>query len=108
MTTVPAMTLDEICANVRELSAANGWDQTDTSARMLHVMSEIGEVADALVSLQAADGDRDIRRAHLGYEIFDAIWNLCARANTAGINIVEAARTKMSINSTRAWPPPSS
>lgn len=99
------MTLDEICENVRQLSYEHGWDQADVTSRMLHVTAEVGEVADALISLEAASADRtDGARIALGHEIFDAIWNLCALANAAGINIERAARGKMAINAERGWP----
>lgn len=99
------MTLNEICENVRQLSDSWGWDQTDPARRMVNVTAEVGEVADALISLQAAPPDRveDARNA-LGHEIFDVIWNLCALANTTGIDIEQAARTKMAMNSDRTWP----
>lgn len=71
------MTLDEICDNVRQLADRHGWDQTDSAARMLHVTAEVGEVADALISLRAASSDQaEAARTALGHEIFDAIWNL--------------------------------
>ncbi|MEL7978085.1 MazG-like family protein [Isoptericola sp. F-RaC21] len=66
------MTLDEICENARQLSTTHGWDQSDPAARMLHVMSEVGEVADAVRALQSAEeGDVETARAALGMEIFE-------------------------------------
>lgn len=99
------MTLADICENVRLLSSEHGWDQADPAARMLHVTAEVGEVADALISFETAPADRiDAARTALGHEIFDVIWNLCALANTTGIDIEQAARTKMDINADRSWP----
>ncbi|MFD6134372.1 MazG nucleotide pyrophosphohydrolase domain-containing protein [Isoptericola sp. NPDC060257] len=99
------MTLDEICENVRFLSTAQGWAQDDPSARMLHLVSEVGEVADALRALQSAEAvDVEDARSALGLEIFDAIWNLCALANTTGVDLTEAATAKMRINAARTWP----
>ena len=100
------MRLQEICEDVRRLSSDNGWDQADAKARMLHVTAEVGEVADALITLQAASADRvDAARKALGDEIFDVIWNLCALADATGINIEQAARAKMAANAGRQWPP---
>ncbi|MBO0812838.1 MAG: hypothetical protein J2P23_12435 [Microlunatus sp.] len=99
------MTLAEICENVRLLSPEHGWDQADATVRMLHVTAEVGEVADAVITFQAASTDQlDAARNALGHEIFDVIWNLCALANATGIDIEEAARAKMAINDARAWP----
>lgn len=99
------MTLAEICDNVRLLSAEHGWDQTDPAARMLHITAEVGELADALLSLQTATADQvDSALDALGHEMFDVIWNLCALANATGIDIEQAGRTKMDVNAGRAWP----
>lgn len=98
------MTLAEICQNARLLASVHGWDQSDPTARMLHVTAEVGEVADALIALQTASADQaDAAREALGHEIFDVIWNLCALANTTAIDIEQAARTKMALNADRAW-----
>ncbi|HEY9263695.1 MAG TPA: MazG-like family protein [Microlunatus sp.] len=99
------MSLDEICENVRQLSSEHGWDQVDPMSRMLHVTAEVGEVAHAVISLQAtAKGHSETARLALGHEIFDAIWNLCALATAAGVDIEQAARDKMAINAERVWP----
>ena len=101
---LPTVTLDEISENVRELSAAHGWDQADPTVRMLHLSSEIGEVADALLTLRDAQPDTtDEARTALGHEIFDAIWNLCALADATGIDLEQAARSKMIMNAARTW-----
>jgi NTP pyrophosphatase (non-canonical NTP hydrolase) len=97
--------LDEICQNARELSAAHQWDETDATARMLHVVSEVSEVADAVITWRTAKAcDVSAAKTALGYEIFDAIWNLCALANTAGIDIDAAAEEKIAVNAGRNWP----
>lgn len=102
---VPGMTLDEICDNVHQLADRHGWDQTDSAARILHVTAEVGEVADALISLRAASSDQaEAARTALGHEIFDAIWNLCALANATGIDIAQAGSAKMALNAERSWP----
>lgn len=98
------MTLDEICDNVRQLSTAHGWNQTDPAVRMIHVTAEVGELADALTKLLAAPSDdQDAARADLGHEIFDVVWNLCALANATGVDLEQAAVTKMAANAQRAW-----
>lgn len=98
------VSLNEICNNVRLLSTAQGWNQTDPVVRMLYVTAEIGEVADALNALLAApSADQDAAKDGLGHEIFDAIWNLCALANATGIDLEQAASTKMAANEQRTW-----
>lgn len=98
------MTLDEICENVRLLSAAQGWEQNDPSTRMLHLVSEVGEVADAVRALQYAEAvDVEDARSALGLEMFDVIWNVCALANITGVDLTEAAAEKMRINAARTW-----
>lgn len=107
--TVSVVTLGEICENARLLATAHGWDQTNAAVRMLHVTSEVGEVADALIALQnAADNQVGGARTALGHEIYDAIWNLCALANCTGIDLEEAARHKSTLNESRGWPERSS
>jgi NTP pyrophosphatase (non-canonical NTP hydrolase) len=98
------VTLDEICDNVRLLAGRHGWDETDSVARMVHVTAEMGEVAEALISLWTASSDQtEAARTALGHEIFDTIWNLCALANATGINIAEAGQAKMALNAERSW-----
>ncbi len=99
------MTLTEICEYARQLATEHGWNQADPTARMLHLTSEIGEVADALIALQTAmPGQVSEAKAGLGDEIFDAIWNLCALANITGIDLDRAARDKVILNADRSWP----
>ncbi|MFF2452529.1 MazG nucleotide pyrophosphohydrolase domain-containing protein [Isoptericola sp. NPDC058082] len=99
------MTLDEICENARQLSTTHGWDQSDPAARMLHLVSEVGEVADAVRALQSAGAaEVEDAKAALGLEMFDVIWNLCALANTTGVDLTVAAAAKMRLNTTRSWP----
>lgn len=102
------MTLDEICQNVRTLSVRHGWDQEDPSHRMLAVTAEMGEVADAVLAVQraAVDGvsdQLDAATQAVGYEIYDAIWNLCALANALGVDLITAAHKKAEINAARTW-----
>jgi NTP pyrophosphatase (non-canonical NTP hydrolase) len=102
------MTLDEICENVRTLSAQHDWDQTDVDNRMLHLMSEVGEVATSVIAVERAAGvaspaEVEALRAAAGFEIYDAIWNLCALANTLDVDLTAAARKKASINQNRSW-----
>lgn len=100
------MRLEEICDNARALATKHGWSDT-VDERMLHLTSELGEVANALLTLRAASLDEDVlaARTALGHEIFDAIWNLCALANLTGINLDAAAAEKVQINASREWPP---
>jgi NTP pyrophosphatase (non-canonical NTP hydrolase) len=102
------MTLDEICQNVRTLSDRHGWDQDDPAHRMLAVTAEVGEVADAVLAVQrAADGGvsgrLDAAKRAVGYEIYDAIWNLCALANALDVDLTTAAHEKAETNAARTW-----
>jgi NTP pyrophosphatase (non-canonical NTP hydrolase) len=102
------MTLDEICHNVRTLSARHGWEQGDAAHRMLSVTSEVGEVADAVLAVRRAaaggfsDGLAAAKQA-AAYEIYDAIWNLCALANALEVDLTAAAHEKAERNERRIW-----
>lgn len=102
------MTLDEICENVRTLSARHGWDQTDVANRMLFVMSEVGEVATSVIAAEravdvASPAKVEALTSAAGFEIYDAIWNLCALANALDVDLTAAAREKEAINEDRSW-----
>jgi len=45
----------------------------------------------------------DAARSALGHEMLDVIWNLCALANTIGIDLDQATRTMMAVNVERPW-----
>lgn len=105
---VHVMTLDEICENVRALSARHGWNQTDVASRMLFVTSEVGEVADSVIAVQqatngASSAEVAASKWAAGIEIYDAIWNLCALANALEVDLAAAAREKAAVNAKRSW-----
>lgn len=102
------MTLDDICQNVRRLSTRHGWDQADAAHRMLAVTSEIGEVADAVLAVRRAasddvTGELGAAKQAAAYEIYDAIWNLCALANVLELDLTAAAIEKAGVNEGRSW-----
>ncbi|MDN5856337.1 MAG: MazG-like family protein [Actinomycetia bacterium] len=73
---------------------------------MVHVASEVGEVADAVLALcEAGEEDINAARTALGHEIFDVIWNLCALANATGVDVEDAACEKVALNADREWRP---
>ena len=101
-------TLSEICQQAAELAAAHGWPRDSIEDRTLFFVSEVGEVAEALLKLKWADasGNRDeldLKKHDLALELYDVIWNVCDLANILGLNLDEAAAEKNALNSQRRW-----
>ena len=92
-------------AHVRELSEKFG-DKTPET-RLLHLMSEVGELSDELLALQQLSADdtaqTDAIKQRLGMEIYDVIWNAIDLANLLEIDLEAAFEQKIALNKKR-WP----
>jgi NTP pyrophosphatase (non-canonical NTP hydrolase) len=103
------LTVTEVAGQVEELSALRGWADTSLEERALHLMSESGEVAKAVVQLgrpsRTADAAEDgaAKRDHLAEELYDVIWNAVSLARLAGVSLTAAAARKHAHNMTREW-----
>ena len=101
-------TLSEIGQQAAKLAAAHGWPRESVEERTLFFVSEVGEVAEALLKLRWADakGTREeltARKHELALELYDVIWNLCDLANILGLDLDAAAVEKNALNSQRSW-----
>jgi NTP pyrophosphatase (non-canonical NTP hydrolase) len=99
------MTIQELQAQVRELKAAQGWEDTTLEERLGYLLDEVEELSDEvllLVGLEDA-ADRAAVRVRLGHEIYDVLWNLCDLAALAGIDLEAALAEKHAINQQRRW-----
>ncbi|SDX66743.1 MazG nucleotide pyrophosphohydrolase domain-containing protein [Paenibacillus sp. CF384] len=86
---------------VKEWSALQGFDQSSMEQRMLFLMTEVGELAKEVLSVSYhPDAER---KANLGHEMYDVVWNIFDLANMLGIDLEQAFKEKMQINNTRTW-----
>ncbi|SFT02395.1 MazG nucleotide pyrophosphohydrolase domain-containing protein [Paenibacillus sp. BC26] len=86
---------------VKEWSALKGFDQSSIEQRMLYLMTEVGELAKEVLSVSFhPDAER---KENLGHEMYDVVWNIFDLANMLNIDLEQAFKDKMEINSTRTW-----
>lgn len=97
------MELKEIQKYVKDLCDNNSWNKESLESRIDYLKSEVQEVIIEIEAYQIADSDeeRGKVRTQMGHEIFDVIWNLAEIANRYGIDLSEASRQKIEINSKR-------
>lgn len=98
------MNMDGFQQYVKEFCDEKGFSNVSDEERYLFFMSEIGEMSEELLNLRFAGEDKqpEIRKA-LSHEIFDVIWNAVEIANRLDINLTQAFKEKMAINSKRSW-----
>ncbi|GAK14396.1 MazG nucleotide pyrophosphohydrolase domain-containing protein [Geomicrobium sp. JCM 19039] len=98
------MNLGHFQQYVRDFCKEKGFEDVTDEQRYLYLMSEVGEVSDALLKLQFAGEDKktDIRE-NLGHELFDVIWNAVEIANRHDIDLTKSFEEKMKINHGREW-----
>jgi NTP pyrophosphatase (non-canonical NTP hydrolase) len=98
-------TIDDISAQVIELKAAHGFGATTLEQQLAFLTSEVGEVARAVLHLQSTQeaAERETLRCTLGMELYDVLWNVCAIAELAGIELEHSIEQKAAMNRTRSW-----
>ena len=99
------MEIRELQAHAQELRSQQGWQDTSLERRLAFLLSEMGEVAQEVLTLMAASGETEREQAKmaLGLEIYDVFWNLCDLANLVGLDLEEAFNKKYAINQQRTW-----
>lgn len=99
------MTIQELQAQVRELKAAQGWEDTTLEERLGYLLGEVEELSTEVLLLAGLEdaADRAAVRVRLGHEIYDVLWNLCDLADLAGLDLEAALAEKHAINQQRRW-----
>jgi NTP pyrophosphatase (non-canonical NTP hydrolase) len=86
---------------VRKFSELKGFDTSTIEQRMLYLMTEVGELAKEVLSVSFhPDAER---KANLGYEMYDVVWNIFDLANKLDIDLTGAFSEKKEINDRRNW-----
>ncbi|MNU03889.1 MazG nucleotide pyrophosphohydrolase domain protein [compost metagenome] len=68
---------------------------------MLYLMTEVGELAKEVLSVSFhPDAER---KANLGYEMYDVVWNIFDLANKLDIDLEKAFNEKKVISDLRNW-----
>jgi NTP pyrophosphatase (non-canonical NTP hydrolase) len=98
------VTLDDIRAHARLLHAEKGWRERSPNERALYLMSEVGELAKALIALSddTARVPDNVEDA-IADELLDIVWNVCALANTLQLDLNTAAHRKLASMRDRKW-----
>ena len=97
--TTQVPTLAEIQQDTHRLGERQGWADKDLATRALHLISEVGELADELLSFQDGRGNAD----QVAAEMYDVIWNVCDLGRLLGIDLDRAAERKANENRERTW-----
>lgn len=96
----------ELTEAMRQFSEERDWTRFhDPKSLTLALVGEVGEVAELLQWLPAADLDALVREprlsARLGEELADVLLYLLRLADVAGVDLVGAARAKLQSNRDR-------
>lgn len=94
---LPKYGMSEYQARVAESAKQHGLYDVPIANRMLHLTSELGEVAKEIIRLEGVrieDGPRDIRLRLIGYELSDMVWNIAVAADYLGIDLASAMEAK--------------
>lgn len=94
--------LRQIMADVGELLDRHGW-QSGPRRHMAYLLSETIELAEEVLCLPDSGPANPDELQKVGREIYDVLWNACALARSAGIDVVAAVADKRAINATRIW-----
>ncbi len=95
------MNASEFQRYVRAFSEEKGFDTSTIEQRMLYLMTEVGELAKEVLSVSFhPDAER---KANLGYEMYDVVWNIFDLANKLDIDLEKAFSEKKGINDLRNW-----
>lgn len=86
---------------VREFSEVKGFDTSSIEQRMLYLMTEVGELAKEVLAVSFQPEAE--RKANLGYEMYDVVWNIFDLANKLDIDLERAFNEKKEINDRRNW-----
>jgi NTP pyrophosphatase (non-canonical NTP hydrolase) len=102
------ITLTDLCDNVEELMAAQGWKPGTPERQLAFLICEVGEVAREVLLLPSAHEladtpEAEATRERLGMELFDVIWNACALATFTGVDLETCSARKITMNRSRQW-----
>lgn len=103
---VPPLTLQDVINHVRALHERQGWPKRSPEQRALYLVSEIGELASALIEFARAEQDNETlegKREAVGDEMSDIIWNVCDLAEILSIDLESAILTKQKRMLGRTW-----
>lgn len=95
------MNASEFQQYVRKFSEVKGFDTSTIEQRMLYLMTEVGELAKEVLSVSFHPDEE--RKANLGYEMYDVVWNIFDLANKLDIDLTEAFSEKKEFNDRRTW-----
>ena len=95
------MDLREFQEYVRQFGRAHQWDQEPVEMRLCYLMTEVGELTQAVLQWERHADPQQQQAA--GQEIFDVIWNAVDVANHLGLDIAQCFAEKMASNADRTW-----
>jgi NTP pyrophosphatase (non-canonical NTP hydrolase) len=94
--------LRQIMADVGELLNRHGW-QSEPRRHLAYLLSETIELAEEVLRLPESGPASSDELQKVGREVYDVLWNACALARSAGVDIVAAAADKRTVNANRIW-----
>ncbi|AVK83774.1 pyrophosphatase [Lysinibacillus sp. B2A1] len=90
---------------VRQFSEEKGFTVNTIQTRMLYLVTEIGELAQEILSISFHPTEEKIKltKENIGLEMYDVIFNVVDLANQLDIDLEDAFQKKMEINKYRTW-----
>jgi NTP pyrophosphatase (non-canonical NTP hydrolase) len=88
----------------RDLDKEKRFD-TDIVRNIAYLTAEVGEAMNAIRALKSASTEPEIKEAkrQVSFELADCLAYIAKLANYADVDLQEAYREKMKINSDRSW-----
>lgn len=99
------MNISNMQRDIEEFSIERGFDKATLEQRTIYLMTEVGEIAKEVIKISYDPNAENIEeiKENLGFEMYDAVWNICSLANKLGIDLEESFKKKSAILDKRVW-----
>ncbi len=99
------MNISELQQYVKLFCEEKGFGVNTLQTRTMYLMSEVGELTKEVLSISFHPTEEKIKevKENIGLEMYDVIFNVLDLANQLDIDLEEACRKKIELNSHRTW-----
>ncbi|MDB5077587.1 MAG: pyrophosphatase [Chloroflexi bacterium] len=97
-------TIAGIKLQIQDMKPSPEQSSTSLEQQLAFLISEVGQVAREVLNLnEAGAGDVAAIKSRLGQELYNVIWNACALADLADIDLDRAVKHKPTIKQAQLW-----